>query len=529
MLKSKPAARLLLFAMLLSALFLTIASRNSFLYPMNPWVDENCFYTVGNGILHGVVPYRDLCEQKGPLLYFLFAFAAWVTPQSFLSVYFLEIAAFTVFLYDCGRIIGLYRGQRAVRLFLPLIACVTVFSQAFCDGGSAEEFCLPLLSFPLYRLLLTARQQRGPRFWEALVTGLFCGVIFWIKYAMLGFFAGLVLYVLLTELRELRYKNLRTAILAFLLGFALVSGGTLAYFFRKNSLSDLFRVYFYDNIVIYSTVGNVAFAGNHGIVSRLINMLVSLALAFGKWFYRAPIFGLLTVLAVVFSLTMSGSVRFRRDIRLRERSVALSVNDESLVILLSGCLLYLSNYSGGVSAAHYQLSFAPYLPFGLLWLHRALSEKRREIGERIVGALSHPGFLAAEIAVLCLFTLLAGRNRDYIRLEKTDLPQYQFALVTDQKENATMLNYGFLDGGFYFASDIVPNCYYFCRLNLPLQEMRVEQDRYVREGLVDFVVTKNADLEKKVPDCPYRLVESADSYTGDVYNLYEKTAYTGTE
>ena len=523
MLKTRPRARLFVFSLLLAVLFLTIASQNSFLYPMNLWVDENCFYTVGKGILHGVVPYRDICEQKGPVLYFLFAFAAWLTPKSFLGAFALEIAAFTAFLYDCGRILGFSRAKRDPWLLLPLLACITVFSQAFSNGGSAEEFCLPLMTLPLYRLLLMARQQRGPRFWEALVTGLFFGIVFWIKYAMVGFYAGLALYVLISDIRERRYKNLWLSIFAFLLGFVLVTGATLAYFLRKNALNDLFRVYFYDNIVIYSTVGDVAFASRFGIFRRVVNMLFSLALAFGKWFYRAPGFGLLTVLAVVFSLSAAEDVRFRREIRFGKRRLALSLNDESLVILLSGVLLYLSNYCGGVSAAHYQLSFAPYLPFGLLWLRRAASEKWGEKAGKLRAVLSRPGFLAAEIAVLCLFTLGVGRNRDYIRLEKSDRPQYQFAAVTDQKENATMLNFAFLDGGFYFASDIVPNCYYFCRLNLPLDYMKKEQDRYVREGLVDFVVTKNAMLEQKVPGCPYRLVKSAKSSEGDRYSLYEKT------
>ncbi|MDO4877210.1 MAG: hypothetical protein Q3987_07505, partial [Oscillospiraceae bacterium] len=52
---------------------LTVVSTCSPLYPFNPWNDINCFFTVGRGITHGMVPYRDLYEQKGPLIYFLFA------------------------------------------------------------------------------------------------------------------------------------------------------------------------------------------------------------------------------------------------------------------------------------------------------------------------------------------------------------------------------------------------------------------------------------------------------------------------
>ena len=61
----------LLFAFLLSFLFITICSKNSFLYPMNDWGDVNCFFIVGRSLLDGKVLYRDIYDQKGPILYFI--------------------------------------------------------------------------------------------------------------------------------------------------------------------------------------------------------------------------------------------------------------------------------------------------------------------------------------------------------------------------------------------------------------------------------------------------------------------------
>ena len=56
-----------LYCLLLSFGVLTVCSKNSFLYPLNDWVDVNCFFTVGRGVRHGLVPYLDLYDQKGPL------------------------------------------------------------------------------------------------------------------------------------------------------------------------------------------------------------------------------------------------------------------------------------------------------------------------------------------------------------------------------------------------------------------------------------------------------------------------------
>ena len=42
------------FALLVSFAVLAVCSKNSFLYPMNDWVDVNCFFTVGRGITTGL-------------------------------------------------------------------------------------------------------------------------------------------------------------------------------------------------------------------------------------------------------------------------------------------------------------------------------------------------------------------------------------------------------------------------------------------------------------------------------------------
>ena len=92
------------FALLASFAVLTVCSKNSFLYPMNDWVDVNCFFTVGRGITHGLVPYRDLYDQKGPLLYFVYALAALISEHGFFGVFVIEALLFSLFLYLGGRI-----------------------------------------------------------------------------------------------------------------------------------------------------------------------------------------------------------------------------------------------------------------------------------------------------------------------------------------------------------------------------------------------------------------------------------------
>ena len=81
----------------IAGIFLAICSKSSFLYPLNDWVDSNCFFTVGKAIANGEVLYKDIYEQKGPLVYFIHALAYLLSSDSFTGVYIIEVVSFGLF------------------------------------------------------------------------------------------------------------------------------------------------------------------------------------------------------------------------------------------------------------------------------------------------------------------------------------------------------------------------------------------------------------------------------------------------
>ena len=83
---------------LLSLGFLLITTKSSPLYPINDWVDPHAFFTMGKGMMNGLVPYRDLFEQKGPLLYLIYGIGYLINNTNFLGVFILEVLFFTIFL-----------------------------------------------------------------------------------------------------------------------------------------------------------------------------------------------------------------------------------------------------------------------------------------------------------------------------------------------------------------------------------------------------------------------------------------------
>ena len=99
------------------------------------------------------------------------------------------------------------------------------------------------------------------------------------------------------------------------------------------------------------------------------------------------------------------------------------------------------------------------------------------------------------LGAVCLAIMLNTCPNIYLlKYQKDDMPQYKFDKIISEVDNPTLLNYGFLDGGFYTVSDIMPTCKYFCGLNIPYPEIQETQDYYVKNGLTDFVVTYNEPL-----------------------------------
>ena len=95
--KSKLSLKECLFLILSAVIIITIASTSSPLFPLNPWDDANCFLTVGRGIIKGLVPYRDLYEQKGPVLYLVDDLCALVPGKSFTRARLLECVIARIF------------------------------------------------------------------------------------------------------------------------------------------------------------------------------------------------------------------------------------------------------------------------------------------------------------------------------------------------------------------------------------------------------------------------------------------------
>lgn len=483
----------LLYCFGIAAVLLLVCTKSSPLYPMNDWVDVNCFYTMGNSLLEGLVPYRDLYEQKGPVLYFIYALVALFSPGSYLGVYLLEVATFGLFLYYSGKIARLYLDTPlSVWLLVTVEAGLILISRAFAHGSSVEEMCLFMSAYGLYVALRACKAGRTLTFREACLCGVFSGILLWVKYTMLGLYLGLALFIIVWYLGWGHgFRALMHTVGAFFAGLGVVTAVVLCYFLMNDALGELFTVYFYNNIFLYA---------KDPATSRLATIWQCLNLTLRN----NPSYTLLMIPGGLWAL-----VRLRKDPR------------HLLLLLLCFSGMALGTYWGGWAISYYGLVFAVFSVFGLIAIARVL-EKLDFPACLGRGPLIHGLCTALTAVVMLLVCLTNGRNLYLMGTPREAMPQYQFAQIIRETEDPTLLNYGFLDGGFYFAADVVPSCRFFCILNVQAPDMWSTQRQYVSQGLVDFVVTRDRPLTEYVVDSSlYELAAQSELYfEGKVRTYY---------
>lgn len=111
---------------------------------------------------------------------------------------------------------------------------------------------------------------------------------------------------------------------------------------------------------------------------------------------------------------------------------------------------------GGRRFKYYSFIFCCFVPVGVAAVSQTI--KNRNLKQPALGKLEKfRKYSAAIICTACFVFMFALCENTYLlKYSKSDMPQYQFAEIMSQVEDATLLNYNFLDGGFYkeWRSDI---------------------------------------------------------------------------
>jgi hypothetical protein len=223
--------------------------------PLGP--DQGIMAVIGEGILHGGLPYRDYWEMGSPAIFLTYSLMFKIFGPAMTTVPLVDMIVSmltTLLIYLFARALWNRRaGYISALLFaffsngirLGMHAGGDVAFGTFWTVAQRETFMLPLIVLSFYVLLGADEAKRES--WRFLLSGFLAGLVFAYKFSALPFLAVLLLYLngrgwlnrKRTRLRKLWLKN---AVL--LAGFLLALVPFVLFFALRGALKDMTDVIF---------------------------------------------------------------------------------------------------------------------------------------------------------------------------------------------------------------------------------------------------------------------------------------------
>lgn len=225
-------------------------------------MDSAVFKTMGLAILQGKIPYVDIFDHKGPILYFINALGQFLIPGR-LGIFCLQVVGLSTVLIFLFKTANLFVSK--FTSFISVLITLFVYGGVIQEGNQCEEWMMIFFSISLYYVLKYFTQNSiEEHHWRySLIFGLCFGITFFIRpndaIAQIGgIMLGLSIWLIYNKL----YKNLLANILSFIVGMSIVTLPIIVYFAYHNAIDDM----------LYGLIGfNAGYAG--GIKTILLSFI----------------------------------------------------------------------------------------------------------------------------------------------------------------------------------------------------------------------------------------------------------------
>ena len=439
-----------LICLILAFTILLFCSSNSFLCNFNDWCDLNWFLTMGNGVLNGKIPFKDLYEQKGPITYFVFSIFA-LFNNSYHAVFVFEVILFSIFLFLVFNFSKQHLNTYLCWVCIIILAVFTPTSEFFIAGGGAlEEYFIPIYFYFIIILHNIAHNKQIKKH-SSFLFGIFSAVIFWTKYTCIVFPALTIITWFIINIIRRQYKAAFNSLLYMFYGVLTITIPILLYFIFNNAIKDLFMCYFYDNLVRYS--------GSFGYMPMSF---------FKNTFFFTLVFGC---------------------------TISIIKNKKTNTIVTIPIILTVLFMMFQRTRTYYWLICFAFFAFALIFIISLFNKIKLKT------------WVCAEIIAITFITsfsycIYESNSRSEIGRNNQEYIQIQIANYIKESniENPTLFCYLLLDYGFYNAANITPHVKYYARNNFgesAYPEMYQSFEDTLTSASSDFVIITKYDYNNK--------------------------------
>lgn len=201
--------------------------------------DSAQFLTMGKGWYQGVIPYRDMFDNKGPVIFLMNMLGyALVGGRSTYGVLILQMVSMIVSAYGIWKFTGIYLSKPLVRMVIS-VAAIVLLKLNYVDGDSVEEYCLPYLVWTSFYLVQYVKQKEGiHRLSWSFLYGITIAVCLMSRATNMVPVIFLIGLVLILVVKRENAKAVFNNVLAGFLGLSLVLGPFFIYFAVNGCFAD---------------------------------------------------------------------------------------------------------------------------------------------------------------------------------------------------------------------------------------------------------------------------------------------------
>ena len=465
--------------LIVSLVFFFFFSHNSPIFCFNDDIDYQWYMTLGNGLVHGKIPYRDIFEHKGPIVYFFTAFCC-LFPNPGIIMLLLESIITSLFFLITYIICKKRLNNFYSLISIPILA-LTLFTSwiRFGHGSMTEEYCFPILACMLLYWLEFLQEKKPWKWPQLLIIGIFMSICFWIKLTIVSFFViPMLTWLVLTLIKE-KFKSTFKDLLIIFAGFLIITIPIIIFYALNHAIDDLWFAYFVFNMTIYP---NSSFTSFFTYLTSFISI------------------GPLLVFFIIY-----GVIKF---------TVHNWKNFDGQILLLSFLTVLITLAWTCKGNIYYYNVLTPYAILGIAESLYFLKShiKLPSINNYILLSYFTTFCLALSILFSKFPTECSYTNEDHT-------PVVIANIITNYKEknnpNTTLLYYMMGDNGIHNLTGILPNNFYFA-LNYVNKEQFPEifnaSRDYITNQTSDFIITHFEiwDFDKDF------LSQYYQPYTGDI-------------
>lgn len=248
--------RYLISGVITCVIMLVVCAYSSPLYPHYNGGDSSIFMLIGKGITEGKLPYVDLFDHKGPILFWLEALGWKIAGRT--GVWIIETIGAIASVILLIRICDQLHSNRQ----LPVLGTAVVYLSYFSRGNLCENYSLPFIIFCVFLVVRYYQSDSVKHPWKyAFCYGICAAILAFIRVNNATVICGFVLCILIRLVIAREYKNLIENVLAGLAGIVVVSVPICLYFYINGALQDMLFCTFTYNFMYASAQTELDGAG----------------------------------------------------------------------------------------------------------------------------------------------------------------------------------------------------------------------------------------------------------------------------